>query len=59
MVKMSDQVHRYTFNVLAKLLRYGNVINIDSSSKDECEKTINILETILQTMKNQIEKMED
>lgn len=54
-----DIVYRHTFNVLAELLVYGNVINSHCSSRDECEKTLDAITSIVETMKKQVEKMED
>jgi len=59
MSTMSDQVYRYTFNVLAELLLYGNVIDSHCRTREECEKTLESLKSIVETMKKQFEKMEN
>jgi|GEM_PF-5509891 len=55
----ADLVYRHTFNALAELLQYGNVINMHCNNRDECEKTLDIIKFIVETMNKQIERMEN
>lgn len=55
----ADVVYRHTFNVLAELLQYGNVINIHCHNREECEKTLDTIKSIVETMNKQIERMEN
>jgi len=55
----ADLVYRHTFNALAELLQYGNVINMHCNNRDECEKTLDIIKSIVETMNKQIERMEN
>lgn len=58
-MKHDDYVYRHTFNVLADLLLYGNVVNSGCHNRDECEKTMEVITAVLEKMKKQIEYMEN
>lgn len=56
---LADDVYRYTFNVLAELIVYGNVINTHCRTREECEETMERLVSVIETMKKQIDRMEN
>lgn len=54
-----DIVYRHTFNTLAELLLYGNVINSHCFSREECERCLDTIKSIVETMAKQLDKMEN
>lgn len=49
----------HTFNALAELLMYGDIIDGHCHSYTECERTLNLINCITERMKKLIEIMEE
>ena len=58
---MNDKKYRclHTFNELADLIRYGDLINSYCLNVDDCQRTLDIIKRILERMTRLKNRMEE
>lgn len=54
-----DSKYRYAFNELADVMLNGNVVNPYCWNREDCEKSLNIVLSIVGRMKILLDRMED
>lgn len=54
-----QEMYIHSFNELAKILEYGNAIDIYCSNEEECERTIKFINSIVKRMNELFEKIQD